>query len=726
MSTFSPPQSAQPILESRYYQPGETWEALCRRVAKAVVQAEDESRRPEWEDRFFSLLSEGKMLPNTPALVNLGTARTGSAAACFIFRPEDSMVSIMETARLAAMTLKYGGGIGFELSLLRPAGSTVHSTHKYAMGPVGVLRFYNAVGDMVTQAGIRKAALLALLRIDHPDIIRFCTAKEKDRVLANFNISVSIPDSFMKKLVQSPLKPHVAAFGGKQFHILPDGTPIPRSDRGTQKVLSTEDIWAAICSRSASNGDPAPVFIDHVNRNNPLIAGPSDTENPYYLHGVNACSEIASESMNSCILASVDLAKFVRDDSLDIDALGEAFSTTTRFLDNMIDVSSYPDPAVREVTLRVRRIGVGVMGFTSMLDKLRVRFASPECMRLIEEIGLLRERTCSLASQQLAEERGVYPAAKVGETHRNIARTVVAPTGSLAMIAGTSWSIEPHLYWAFTERRNDTERFRFLPTVEETLSQERLSELTAESEGDIAALNTLVQAALPEHMSLSKDITPEQRIAVVAAWQKHTDNGISQTIILPEGDATQERVSKIFRLAWESKLKGITVYPEGSRAGEPMSIGKKRVNGRKRPKRLTGTTTEHELFLSGKAVKAFCTINHAEGKSDEPYEVLIKHPYVEDPVAIQFIDLSTRLISMLLRYHRCDCGGEAIPLGQVIKQLRDTDGRSLFSVPSILVEALSGWLPPGETVGKCPQCNGELTMVEGCETCLSCHYRACG
>lgn len=730
MSTFQPPEAVASILSDRYFQENEDWDALCRRVAAGAAQTEPEELRENWEEVFYNLLHRGEGLPNTPALVNLGANHKGSVAACFSFRPEDNMHSIMEVGRLAAMTLKFGGGAGFELSLLRPARSLVQSTHKQAMGPIGVMKYYNAVGDMITQAGIRKAALIAILRVDHPDVVKFCRAKEEDATLANFNISVSITDSFMKKLAKEPDKPHVCHFNGRQYHVLPDGEAILRAERGSKKVLSVREVYGILCEGGALNGDPGVYFIDHANRGNPLLSGPGDTENPHYLHGTNPCGELPLENCGACVLGSIDLAKFVADGDLDTAALTQAFRTMTRMLEDMIDASAWPDPKIEKTVQQTRRIGVGVMGFASMLDKLQIAYGSDECMKVIDIVGTIRETACSEESRQLAKERGTYPAAPDGEKHRNVARTVIAPTGTLAMIANTSWSIEPHLYWAFEERRNDTVRIRYLPAVEEYVDRDVLEDLVDTANGDLEHLNDLIQARLPDHMVRAQDLTPGQHLSIVAAWQKYTESAISKTIVAPADLLDADTVADIFQIAWENKLKGITVYPEGSRAGEPMSLGKKRKkNRRSLPQSLKSDRHEFVVQLGDKMRKTFCFVGLDPDDEKQPIEVFLKHPHVQDPMAIQFIDLTTRLLSLALRYRTCpDCGEEVIPLGKIIKQLRETDGQSMFSVPSIFVKALAKYLPTGEPVGKCPTigCNGELTLVEGCEQCLSCGYRACG
>jgi len=1510
MAAFHPPESTTDLLHNRYYQKGEDWEGLCRRVAHTAAQVEPKSKRAEWEGKFFELLHSAEGLPNTPALVNLGANHAGSVAACFSFRPDDHMTSIMEVSRLAAMTLKFGGGAGFELSLLRPAGSAVQSTHKQAMGPVGVMKFYNSVGDMITQAGIRKAALIAILRIDHPDVIHFMQAKSEDKQLANFNISVSITDGFMKKLSSTPERPHIARFGGKQYYILTDGTAVLKAERGSKEVLSVEDTWNLLCEGGSLNGDPGIYFVDHANKNNPLLETPGDTESPYYLHGTNPCvtgdtrlhthlglvkakdlcqrgdtlevtvdkraldlqekgtekrpalpmvmttkaahifrlrtkegynikaspwhefyttrgklrleevevgdkiliqsgegifgpagtkelgtiigliagdgcisdrgkgkhaaeidlwgkdkplaerlvrwvnnliaglshngreykvsavrpkgtdkvvirstilarvladywftketkydvpeviwsgtrpcvvgylrglfsadgtvnassggnscsirlssskpllleqvqillsnfgifsriykrreagermlpdgkggkkvyqcnadyeliidgesrgifmekvgflqdyknsrytewakgkllrktqqftaevssfeymgteevydttqedhntvifngfvtgqcGELPLEANGACVLGCVDLAKFVVEEELDTERLATIFRTMCRLLENMTDISEWPDEVIKETVLRTRRIGVGVMGFASMLDKLGIMYGSDECIKMIDIVGSLRETACAEESKQLAKERGSYPASINGEKHRNVARTVIAPTGTRAMIANTSWGIEPHLYWAFEERRNDQKRFRFLPAVHEYLDEDTLADLKEKADGNLEHLNNMIQSQLPLHMTTARDLSPDAHLRVVAQWQRYTDSAVSKCLsegtlvhtnkgilpieqlggaftpdkvakpleglkvidkdgiprkvtahycagklptrrirlsngstlsgarethrvltpsgwkrlkdlrvgeavfvrdrhlslgslgkkpidsveisrnckpitipeemsvdlacwlgmvaadgyvitktgsswvqlteknpkvgkrfdtltqkifgrtpkvkvdgrngvilhtihstplahwtealigdsartkhapkqilhgskeekisfaegltldgyVLPQGSGglviyggiskrlrdetaeilrslglpqvrkrekkvhgrnyncyivevredlqelidpiekhksvspsrkrslvgidpsavenlkiscldpryrgwlslrarkrdycwsttarslelqvlgrvekvtliedpretqmfdiqvegnhsylidgivshntivapfevlTPEKVSEIYRFAWESKLKGLTVYPEGSRQGEPMSIGRKKKTHAGRPKKLPSETYEEEVMIGRDLVQAFCFVGLNPKNLKEPVEVFLKHPHVEDPTAIQFIDVLTRMISLALRHRRCpSCGEEAVPLGEIIKQLRKTDGQSLYSVPGIFVKALGEYLGPGESVGKCPdhKCKGELTIIEGCQVCMSCKWRACG
>lgn len=725
---FAPPESARSILEKRYYQPGEDWEGMCRRVAKFAAQAEEEPVRKEWEDKFFRLMVNGLALPNSPALANGGTGKKGSIAACFTFTVEDTIESILEVRRLAAMTLKYGGGVGFEVSSLRPKNFPIQSTHRNACGPVAVVKDYNALGDLITQGGMRKAALLALLRIDHPDIIEFIHCKERDKALANFNISVAVPDSFMRKLLKEKDKPHVCYFGGKQYYLLQDGTPIPRTERESKKVISVGDLWGMVCSHAALNGDPGLLFIDTINKANPFINGPEDISHPLYFKGANPCGEVLIPHAGACCLASVDLAKYVIDGVINTEALYIAFRETTRMLDNLLEISPWPDPLIEKTMKETRMIGVGVMGFTSMLDKLGLRYGSEESLRLIDNIGALRQKACSDESIQLGKERGIYPAAKEGEIHRNSVREVNPPTGSLAMFANTSWAIEPHLFWAFEERRNDEVRTRYLPIVEELLTREQLEPLEAEAAGDLKRLNELIQQVLPSYMTLSRDISPEEQLAVVARWQKYTGNSTSKTIVSSKEILTPEKVEDIFQAAWELKLKGITVYAEGSREGEPMGISKKKTPKIVLPDELDSKRFKVELDVDGQPMKAFLHVGFHPSDKLKPVEIFLQHPYTKNLTFVQFVSALTRLVSLSLRYRTCPyCGEEALPIGQIIKQLDETDGQSLFSVPKMLTHVLSKFAGDGEVVGKCPECGADLITTGRCVSCSAgCGWSRCG
>lgn len=566
------PESVNNLLKKRYFQDGEDWEQLCQRVSSFAGQAElTEDKRSYWTEKFFNDLYHTKYIPNTPALINAGTNHKGCVAACFTLIPEDNMDSIMMTAYRQAFVLKFGGGVGFNFSKLRPQGSLIQSTHKAAMGPLGVARFYSSVGIMVTQGGVRESAMMGLLECNHPDIYRFIRAKEEDGLLHNFNFSVFFTDKFINTLLETPSVPHVCEFNNQRYLLLPDGESILEADRGSRDVLSTQDLWDTFCKSASLRGDPGLAFIDEINRNNPLIKDINDTENPNYINCLNPCAEATQTNNEACLLISVDLGKFIKDKELDWDALSDSFYSSTRMINDLSDVSDWPTQEIEHRVKSLRRIGVGVMGFTTMLERMGIKYGSQECMSLIQKICDIRTEATDRSSLDLGEEKGPFPLAPEGCKYRNVERTIVAPTGSIAQIADTSWSIEPNTYWAFIENRMGQSKFRVLPSVEENISKERLNFLISTAK-NIVELNEMIQKELPDHFVLAKDLTWKQHIDVMAEWQKGTGNAISKTIVLTKEQSTPSEISKLFLYAWKNKIKGLTIYPEGSRQNEPMSL----------------------------------------------------------------------------------------------------------------------------------------------------------
>ena len=725
-TNFQPPKNAEQLLKDRYFQDGEDWSGLCRRVAHWAAQVSEEPKNDE--EFFYSLMVQGKMLPNTPMLVNAGVNEKGCAAACFHLRPQDNIESILDVRAKAIMILKFGGGVGFDLSAIRPEGFPISSTHKFSCGPIRVMVDYNCAGNLITQAGIRKAALLASLRIDHPDIVKFIKAKRNLKELQNFNISVSFTDSFMKKLQGSSKKPHVVYWSGDQYNILPNGEPILRRDRGPKGVLSVGDVWKLYCESNSLNGDPGALFLDTVNKNNPLISSLNDTNNPFYLHGCNPCGELSLEHLGICLLASVDLAKFVQDGSFLYDELSAALRITTRFLDNVIDITPYPNEEIKEHAKQTRRIGVGPMGFATMLDRMKITFGSVECIRLSKELAGILKDSCDQESERLAQIRGAY-LLSLDKKYRNVTRTCAAPTGSLAILADTSWSLEPHKYLAFKERRNDQETARVLPLVKEFLTENLILQLEEEAQGNIGKLHQLIKKNLPEYIKCADDISPETRIEVLSAWQEKIDSGISVTLSYPPEVLTSEKVSEIFQLAWEKKLKGITVYPDGSRPGEPMSIKSQRKR-KEIPDELQGKRVTIKVSLrNNEVIKTICVISEDPDHPGEPIVIDIWPPKgAKDPASIQLISLVARLLSSHLRYRYCpSCGEEVLSIGEIIRQLDEVDGQHMFSLPTTIAKVLRPYLKENEEIGECPntECGGTLVIIEGCVSCLSCGYRSC-
>ena len=361
-------ENAITILAKRYLRkdehgdPIETPEELFARVAHAIAEGEDEENRAKWEARFYNLMASTKFLPNSPTLVNAGTGR-GCLSACFVVSPEDDMNSIMQVATDAAMIEKWGGGIGFGFSNLRPKSDKIATTHGEACGPIAVMKLYSAVGATLTQGAFRLGAHMGQLRISHPDIQEFIHCKDDDDSLQNFNISVQITDDFIKAVEQD------------------DDWPLinPRNDAVVRTVRAKE-LWFEICESAWKTGDPGVVFVDRVweTTPNPQM-GLIETSNP--------CGEEFLENHGNCCLGSINLDKHIDDGDFDWELLEDTVRTAARFLDDVINVNSFPLESLREVNLATRRIGLGVMGFADALVRLNLPYDSEEALALAEKLG---------------------------------------------------------------------------------------------------------------------------------------------------------------------------------------------------------------------------------------------------------------------------------------------------------------------------------------------------
>lgn len=399
--------NAETILKKRYLQEGEDAEGLFWRVARAVALGErgyqgaeghpaDTEREvgavDKWAATFYELMASLKFLPNSPTLVNAGLGERGCLSACFVISPEDTMESIMAVAHDAAMVEKWGGGIGFGLSKLRPKGDKVSTVHGQACGPVAVMKLYSTVGATLTQGSFRLGAHMAQLHVSHPDIQEFIHAKDGDDALQNFNISVQVTDAFMKAVQQDWLwrlsNPRDEGSG-----------PIDEAAGD----ISAKKLWDEIVDSAWRTGDPGVVFMDRVWETAP---------NPHLgrIESSNPCAEEFLEDYGNCCLGSINLDRHVELDHFDWNLLAETVQTAVRFLDDVIEVNEFPLPELREMNLKTRRIGLGVMGWADALVRMGIPYDSEEALGLAEEVGGFIERRAWEMSMALAAERGAYPA----------------------------------------------------------------------------------------------------------------------------------------------------------------------------------------------------------------------------------------------------------------------------------------------------------------------------
>jgi len=563
------PVNAIQVLKKRYLLKdddgnlAESTAGFFQRVARAVAAAEGSVfGSPEksllLEDEFYALMTSGDFLPNSPTLMNAGTD-LGQLSACFVIPVDDSLPGIFEAVKDMALIQQSGGGTGFSFNRLRSRGDMVQSTHGVASGPVSFMRIFDTTTNVIKQGGRRRGANMGILRVDHPDIMSFITAKEQEGSFSNFNLSVAATSRFME-----------AVGADERYPLL---SPRDGTERGS---LRARDVFDLIVASAWKTGDPGIVFIDEVNAYNPTpAAGLIESTNP--------CGEQPLLPYESCNLGSINISNFIREGGVDYTRLAQVVHLAVRFLDNVVEINHYPLPEIRKTTLANRKIGLGVMGFAEFLIALGIPYDSEEALARAEEIMAFLSREGHLASRQLAEERGSFPNfpgslwdEKGVTCMRNATVTTVAPTGTISILAETSSGIEP--LFAISFMRDVLEGTKLLevnPLFEEAAVKARCysKDLALEiaKKGTIQHLDHL-PAELRRVFVTSMDIAPEWHVRMQAAFQKHTDNAVSKTVNLP-AHATPEDVRRIFLLAWELKCKGITVYRYGSKSTQVLYVG---------------------------------------------------------------------------------------------------------------------------------------------------------
>ncbi len=605
----------------------ETPEDLCWRVAWEVASAEARWGKTKKEvldiaKTFYNLLIGHEFLPNSPTLMNAGTENHLQYSACFVIPVEDSIEGIFDALKYQALIHKTGGGTGFSFSRLRPNGSMVKTSSGTASGPVSFMRIFDAATNEVKQGGKRRGANMGILRVDHPDILEFIHCKENGGI-TNFNISVGITDKFMHAYKE-----------GKEYELVN-----PKTKEVSGK-LSAKKVFDEIVKLAWKTGDPGIIFIDRINTGsaNPIPSlGPIESTNP--------CGEQPLYPFDSCNLGSIFLNYFVKKEenksTIDWDKLEQVTKKAVRFLDNVIEVNPYTLPQIRQTTLAIRRIGLGVAGWADLLIELGISYGSQEALDLAKKLMSFVNQKAKEESYQLAKERGPFPLwqesiYKDDFPRRNSTLTTIAPTGTISIIAGSSSGIEPLFAIAYEHIVRDKHLDRKLafvnPKFEEVLREKEI--WSDEIKNKLAKTGVVGQIAeIPEEIrkvfSTAHEIEPVWHIKMQAVFQENTENAVSKTINLRH-DSREEDVKNAYLLAWDMGCKGITIFRDGSKGEQVLNLGlndKKETNGVvkeshneplvTRPYKVSGSTYR----ITTPVGTAFITIN--ENESKEPIELFI-------------------------------------------------------------------------------------------------------
>ncbi|MCD6109956.1 vitamin B12-dependent ribonucleotide reductase [bacterium] len=694
--------NALKVLEKRYLLKDdqgntvETPEDMLRRVARAVASSEANynGNEQEMEEKFFDMMKELEFMPNSPTLMNAGTG-IGQLSACFVLPVEDSMEGIFESLKDAALIHKSGGGTGFSFTKLRPSNDLVHSTTGVSSGPISFMKVFDAATDVIKQGGKRRGANMGILRIDHPDILDFIQMKSDMKTLQNFNISVAITDGFMQALENDA-----------EYDLINprDGEPV--------KKMRARMVWDIILSNAWRNGDPGLIFIDEINRHNicPHLGK---------IEATNPCGEQPLLAYESCNLGSINLNKFINEDSSDIDwdKLREKVHLAIHFLDNIIDINHFPIEKIAQRTKSTRKVGLGIMGFADILYRLRIKYNSEEGINFAEKLMQFINSEAQKQSMLLAETRGVFPAyegslhEKNGVKMRNTCVTTVAPTGTIGMLAEASGGLEPNFAISFIKNVMDGTELVYTNKYFEEVAQKE-GFFSKELMREIAKVGSIQNfEEIPEGIRnifvTAQDITPEWHVRMQAAFQKHVDSSVSKTINFPT-DAEIKDIEDSYKLAYKLGCKGVTIYRDKSRESQVLNIGK--VNKKKEE---NSVTKNYEPVKPPTQAQPLTQENFEERKhvkvETKAQEVTL--PLVSDDKNSSQSQTSAEYNSMVEEF--------TLPPVQPQGELKSVGATSVITQPKILTKH--------EIMDRkvCPECGAPLQIAEGCMLCLGCGFSAC-
>ncbi|MDD5414727.1 MAG: vitamin B12-dependent ribonucleotide reductase [Smithellaceae bacterium] len=728
-------KNAITVLERRYLKRDkegkvlETPVQMFRRVADTIAAADktfdEKTDATPVAEEFYHMMTQLEFLPNSPTLMNAGR-ELGQLSACFVLPVGDSMEEIFDAVKFTALIHKSGGGTGFSFSRLRPANDVVLTTTGISSGPISFMRVFDVATETIKQGGTRRGANMGILRVDHPDIMDFIMCKADKKQLNNFNISVGLTEAFMKAVEKD-----------ENYDLIN-----PR-DRQVSGTLNARKVFNRIVAQAWENGEPGIVFLDRLNRDNP-------TPHVGEIESTNPCGEQPLLPYESCNLGSINLGKMVQNGKVNWKRLGKVVNLAVHFLDNVVEANNYPLPKIAEMTMGNRKIGLGVMGWADMLIALGIPYNTEEAVELAHKtMGFINEQGHA-ASQALAKSRGAFPNFKKslydkkGEPPmRNATVTTIAPTGTISIIANASSGVEPLFAVSYVRQVMDNDILVEVHPYFEALAKEKgfYSPELMQRIAEHGTLHGLTE--IPEDIRnlfvTAHDITPEVHIRMQAAFQKYTDNAVSKTVNFANS-ATVQDVARVYELAYKLDCKGVTIYRDGSRDQQVLSVGKKQeaagdtgpdkdkaATKRERPKILKGWTYQMQTGCG----PLYVTVNEDNTGLFELFTTMGK----AGGCAASQSEAIGRMVSLAWR--------SGLQARQVIKQLQGISCHSPsgFGENKILscadavakaiqahIEANGGKVQHEKRVfrkGACPDCGGIVEHEGGCAVCRLCGYSEC-
>ncbi|MBI1743653.1 adenosylcobalamin-dependent ribonucleoside-diphosphate reductase [Candidatus Acetothermia bacterium] len=744
--------------------PLEMWQRIAREISSVEV---DTKKRREWERKFYWLLEDFRFIPGGRIMFGAGQPRRATLLNCYVLPiKSDSLEGIFDWCKQAARTYSLGGGVGTDISLLRPKGAPVNNSAIYSSGSVSFMDLFSTTTGTIGQSG-RRGALMITISVDHPDVQDFIEIKSdpERRKVQYANVSVRITDEFMKAVER-------------------DGEITLRYENDVigrfEKKAKAREIWDKLVKNAWASAEPGVIFWDNVKRD-------STTEyNGMEVVTTNPCSEIPLEPYGCCCLGNVNLSQFVTDAftpeaQVDWPNLEKALRYSVRFLDNVLDYNAdkHPLEEQREASLHSRRIGVGFTGFGDMLIKLGYKYDTDEAIEFTDKLFERVKHIIYDESAELAVEKGTFPAFDLNKHLqsgfmkrlnsatlekikqkglRNAALITVPPVGSGSVLAGCTSGVEPIFSLSYVRKSKSLSKDEF--AVSHPLVKEYMEKMGLKSLKD-----------LPDLFVTAHEIKPELRVRMQAAIQKHVDHAISSTVNLHK-EVSPEEVGKVYTLAWKSGCKGITVYREGSREGillteqeakaqkaiqnqDPQPIARATLAPRPRPKVVRGKTYRMKTEMGS----VFITVNEDE---QGLFEVFVQGLGKSGSASAAFTEAIGRLISLALRSGvKPSAITDQLALIRGSRPVVQEDGTVVLSVPDAIAKAMGEYLRGGEQLSLleevkpelkahtptngtgngenghgndtntkrdielCPSCGGILMFTNGCYLCSDCGFSEC-